>query len=453
MNSSGVLQGEYVWDAETQYELQYEAQRNELTKRLAIAKNQELDALARLDGATLAKVILSSTSSGDLHYPPRCFDESRYMPFHPAWYCYRDDWSGIVTVRSYWAQPGHRFIQPYQWFTIKEWTDEKVEKTISGLVEVKSRSFADSFEYSYTANIFGYQARVRIDYTYEEREERYALSETALTGLQAELKEQMAEVSTETRHILSDLYDELCGVVKPLIRQGVWFKPELKPSPWKGKISPELDLGIDTSEMRSRKAKELVTGWPLLARYPQPAIGEKRSITGWARHGAWVVREFPRALDWLGRVQKALRLLCEQRKDQLRASEEQAGRIKQQLDELIAKDRQIRQQSMPRSGSVSEETTGAAASAATYTMGNGRVYAFSFEYQLDGSIRAYILKQPDYGAQDASLLTTHRVKDSEGRLSIAWNKSLLTRGEVIKVAEQWARQTEQYITTGKPFEL
>src|SRR5438876_11344929 len=93
---------------------QYEARLDKLIKRLADAEKQEQDALARRDGAIEAKSILSSASLGDSDMPSRAYSGSphskcRYMLFHPAWYCYKDSWSGIVTVRSYWAQPDIKY--------------------------------------------------------------------------------------------------------------------------------------------------------------------------------------------------------------------------------------------------------------------------------------------------------------------------------------------------------
>lgn len=344
-------------EAEAQYEAQYDAQRNELTQRLALAEKQEQEALVLRDGAIEAETILSGAAMGDdWDMPPRAKSSSphfewQYMPFHPAWYCYRDNWSGIITARSYWAQPGIEFPKLSK---IKDWTDEKVEKTIEGLIEVKSKSIADSFEYIYGPMNAGYTderklRKKRVDYTYIEREERYALSETTLTGLQIDLQRSMATASTEARRIISDLYDELSEFVKPLLRKGVWFKPELKPS------IPHKDFNTGAWGLyncgppsyppiwkRGREFEEGLLEWPLLAKHPQPQSGEKRTVRGWVHHGEWSMWGLPRAIDRLDKRKKALQTLCEQRKDELRRCREHVSTIKQQLNEFKAKDQHIR---------------------------------------------------------------------------------------------------------------
>ncbi len=312
-------------EAEARYEALYEARLNKLTQRLAEAEKQERDALARRDGAIEAKSILSSASLGDSDKPSRAYSgsphaEYRYLLFHPAWYCYKDSWSGIVTVRSYWAQPEIKYPE---WSKIKGWTAEKVEKTIAGMLEVKSTSHSDSFEYEYPTVLFGWKTK-RVDYTYIEREERYELSETTLTGLQAAMHERMTGAGTIARRILSDLYDELSGIVKPLLQKGVWFKPELKPLPLQG------------------WSEENLLRWPRLAQHPHPAIGEKRTIRGWVHEGAWHVQEFPRAAAWLDEREKALQALCEQREVELRACQERTSSIKLLLNELKLVDQKIR---------------------------------------------------------------------------------------------------------------
>ncbi len=322
-------------EAEAQYVAQYEVRYNELTQRLAIAEKREQEALARRDGAIEAETILSLASIGDPHHQADHYDPAGcYIPFHPAWYCYKNSWTNVITVRSYWTQPDIKYPE---WSQIRGWTDEKVEKTIAGLLEVKSKTFAGSFEYQY-GTLFGWR-RKRVDYTYYEREERYALTETTLTGLQAELQVEMAKASTEARRILSDIYDELSEIVKPILRLGVWFLPELTPSPYTGKQTL-----LPFREERSQETIYMLMNRPLLAQYPQPAIGEKRTIKGWVCHGAWRVQEFPRAVDWLDKWKKALQALCEQRKNDLRVCQERVSSIKQQFNELKAKDQQIRQE-------------------------------------------------------------------------------------------------------------
>jgi hypothetical protein len=349
-------------EAEAQYIAQYEAHHAELTRRLAEAEEQEGEALDRLKAAIEAEVILSVAATGyDLgDIPSRAYSgspysEYQYMPLHPAWYCYNNS-SGLVTVRSYWTQPDLKLMGDkvgYDRYLGKGWTDEKVENTIGGLLEVKSRTLADSYEYEYGDMYAWWRGerelrKKRIDFTYDELEERYTLSETTLTGIQADLQERMAKASAEARRILSDVYDELSEIIKPLLRQGVWFKPHLMPfmphtrfntGSWPNGLGPPRYPSIF---QRGRKFEESLLEWPLLAKYPQPKIGEKRTVKGWTRHGEWIVREFPRVLDWLDKRQQALKELCVKRRDELHVCQEPVSRIKQQIEELEAKDQQMR---------------------------------------------------------------------------------------------------------------
>ena len=87
---------------------------------------------------------------------------------------------------------------------------------------------------------------------------------------------------------------------------------------------------------------------------------------------------------------------------------------------------------------------------AIYETSNGSVFEFSVERQLDGSIRAYIVRQPSYGSRDSSCQTTHRLKDKdEDRYYVCWNELLYTMADVKKVAADWSRRTDRYIKTGK----
>jgi hypothetical protein len=54
---------------------------------------------------------------------------------------------------------------------------------------------------------------------------------------------------------------------------------------------------------------------------------------------------------------------------------------------------------------------------AVYETSNGNIYEFSFERQLDGSIRAYIVKQPDYGSRESSCHITHRLTARHGTVA------------------------------------
>jgi hypothetical protein len=335
-------------EAVAQYETHYEARWSELTQRLTRAEKQEQEALVRWKSAVEATGALSSASIGDHSFRGE-FQSSLSLPFHPAWFCFtgeRDTWA---TARNYWIEDQER-VDVYNG---RGWTDEKVEQTIEGLLEVKSRTLADSFEYSYLT-VFGEKTK-RVNYTYLEREERYALSETTLTGLQAELQERMATASAEAKRLLSDIYDELSEIVKPLLRLGVWFKPDLKPSPrprkayrefdpTPGKLPSYRDYIPIIGTGWTREAGEMLTNWPLLAKHPQPTIGEKRTVKGWTRHGVWYLWKHNNALDWLDKWRQTLKELCEQRRVEQLAYQGQVSSMKQQLNELKASDEETRRE-------------------------------------------------------------------------------------------------------------
>lgn len=82
------------------------------------------------------------------------------------------------------------------------------------------------------------------------------------------------------------------------------------------------------------------------------------------------------------------------------------------------------------------------------TTSNGRDYSFSFERQLDGSIRPYITGQPDYGSQSEAAAETHRVQDEDGRWYVAWDEPLYTVAEAREVVAEWAKRNDYYIDTG-----
>lgn len=86
-----------------------------------------------------------------------------------------------------------------------------------------------------------------------------------------------------------------------------------------------------------------------------------------------------------------------------------------------------------------------------YRTRDGRAdYGFSFQRQDDGSYRAYIRSQPDYGARDTSLHATHRLRDDRGYY-VCWSGTLRTEAEARRVAALWADKTQEYIRTGRRF--
>ena len=90
---------------------------------------------------------------------------------------------------------------------------------------------------------------------------------------------------------------------------------------------------------------------------------------------------------------------------------------------------------------------------ARLTTSNGRDYAFTFERQLDGSIRPYITEQPAYGSRSDGLAETHREQDEEGRFFVAWDEPLYTVEDAKEVAGEFSKRTDVYIDTGvwKPY--
>ncbi len=87
---------------------------------------------------------------------------------------------------------------------------------------------------------------------------------------------------------------------------------------------------------------------------------------------------------------------------------------------------------------------------ATFTTSNNNTYEFSFERQLDGNIRPYIVTQPSYGSRDTDLHKTHRNKDGE-RYYVCWDTKLYTMADAKPVAAEWAKRTDRYVETGQPF--
>jgi hypothetical protein len=76
-------------------------------------------------------------------------------------------------------------------------------------------------------------------------------------------------------------------------------------------------------------------------------------------------------------------------------------------------------------------------------------YQFSFERQLDGNWRAYILDQPSYGSRPTDAHATHRLVDTRGRFYICWAGPLTTGSDAQRVAALWADATQVYIETGR----
>ncbi len=88
---------------------------------------------------------------------------------------------------------------------------------------------------------------------------------------------------------------------------------------------------------------------------------------------------------------------------------------------------------------------------AIYKTTTGNTYEFSFEKQSDGSIRAYIVRQPSYGSRDTDPHKIHRLKDGD-RHYVCWDKKLYAMSDARSIAEGWAKHTDRYIRSGVPFD-
>ena len=86
-----------------------------------------------------------------------------------------------------------------------------------------------------------------------------------------------------------------------------------------------------------------------------------------------------------------------------------------------------------------------------YQTGYGNLYEFSFEAQTDGTYRAYIVNQPDYGQKDSRSSVVHRLQDGE-RFYVCWQPAAASREEAKAVAGLWATYTDRYILKGLPFD-
>ncbi len=86
-----------------------------------------------------------------------------------------------------------------------------------------------------------------------------------------------------------------------------------------------------------------------------------------------------------------------------------------------------------------------------YTTSNDNTYEFSFERQSDGSVRAYIDRQPSYGSRDTDPHKIHRNRDGN-RYYVCWDTPLKSMHDARAVAEQWAKRTDRYIKSGVPIE-
>lgn len=79
----------------------------------------------------------------------------------------------------------------------------------------------------------------------------------------------------------------------------------------------------------------------------------------------------------------------------------------------------------------------------------GGDYAFD-HCQVNGSWRAYIVRQPSYQGRSESLHDTHRLRDGS-RLFVCWTRPVLTFKDSVAIARLWCEKTDAYIHDGTSF--
>ena len=88
-----------------------------------------------------------------------------------------------------------------------------------------------------------------------------------------------------------------------------------------------------------------------------------------------------------------------------------------------------------------------------YRTRNGQAdYGFSFEQQGDDSFLIFIIKMPSYGSLDDTLHITHRMIFGN-RYYIDWYPAPRTEDEARNAAAFWAEYTQEYIRTGRTFDV
>ena len=85
------------------------------------------------------------------------------------------------------------------------------------------------------------------------------------------------------------------------------------------------------------------------------------------------------------------------------------------------------------------------------TTSYGNTYEFSFERQSDGTVRAYIDRQPSYGSRDADPHKIHRNQDGN-RYYVCVQTQPRTVSEAKVIAEEWAKRTDRYTRSGVSFD-
>ena len=83
-----------------------------------------------------------------------------------------------------------------------------------------------------------------------------------------------------------------------------------------------------------------------------------------------------------------------------------------------------------------------------YRTKDGEDYVFDILTLSDGSVRAYIQRQPSYCNRNESAHRTHRVQDMNG-MYISWDRTVRSCADMKRIASLWADETQKYIKTGK----
>ncbi len=79
-------------------------------------------------------------------------------------------------------------------------------------------------------------------------------------------------------------------------------------------------------------------------------------------------------------------------------------------------------------------------------------FRFTLVRCADGSYRAYIRAQPEYGDRSADLNSTHRLSDGRNGFYVCWAPAPRDAQRMLKVARLWAERTARYIATGQRLE-
>lgn len=75
-------------------------------------------------------------------------------------------------------------------------------------------------------------------------------------------------------------------------------------------------------------------------------------------------------------------------------------------------------------------------------------YLFDLVTLADGTWRAYIVRQPEYGSRSTGLSATHRLHDSRGYY-VCWDHPVPSMDDMKTICALWAEATNGYIASGR----